>query len=59
MGGFPQIDFYWANTSYLGVAGSNIFSDDGIFHPGLVISMTDISDGTSNTVMIGELPARS
>jgi prepilin-type N-terminal cleavage/methylation domain-containing protein/prepilin-type processing-associated H-X9-DG protein len=46
-------------TSYIGVGGSD---DGGGFHPGVFcdqvigIQMTDITDGTSQTLMVGERP---
>jgi hypothetical protein len=47
----------WGLTSYLGVAGSGLYRNDGMFHPGLTVRFADVSDGTSNTIMIGERPA--
>jgi prepilin-type processing-associated H-X9-DG protein len=46
----------WGLTNYLGVAGTGLKKDDGVFHPNLRVSTSDIIDGTSNTLMIGERP---
>ncbi len=46
----------WGLTNYLGVSGTGLSNDDGVFHPRLKVSIAGITDGTSNTVMIGERP---
>lgn len=46
-----------AMNDYVGVAGSGVAHNDGIFHADFVVTLASITDGTSNTVMIGERPA--
>jgi prepilin-type processing-associated H-X9-DG protein len=45
-----------AFTSYLGVEGINQFRHDGILFRNSSIRIGDISDGTSNTLLVGERP---
>ncbi len=49
-----------ALTSYLGVSGTNQFQEangqDGILYVNAKVNMGHISDGTSNTICIGERP---
>jgi prepilin-type N-terminal cleavage/methylation domain-containing protein len=48
---------YWvALTGYLGVIGQDLFAQDGVFAPNHPVSVGDIVDGTSTTIMIGEKP---
>jgi prepilin-type N-terminal cleavage/methylation domain-containing protein/prepilin-type processing-associated H-X9-DG protein len=49
-----------ALTGYLGVSGRNQFKEtfgqDGILHVNSGVTMVGITDGTSNTLMVGERP---
>jgi prepilin-type N-terminal cleavage/methylation domain-containing protein/prepilin-type processing-associated H-X9-DG protein len=60
----PRASLIWVDgsdsaalTSYLGVSGTNQLAFDGILHVNARVKMTDILDGSSNTVMVGERPA--
>lgn len=48
--------FRVAFTDYLGVEGTNQFSKDGLLYLDSQVRLTGISDGTSNTLMVGERP---
>jgi prepilin-type processing-associated H-X9-DG protein len=56
MGGYGN-GLEWGLTSYLGVAGTGVWKNDGVFHRNYAIRFADIPDGTSTTLMIGERPA--
>lgn len=45
-----------AFTSYLGVEGTDQFSEDGVLYCDSRVRMTEIRDGKSNTLLIGERP---
>jgi prepilin-type processing-associated H-X9-DG protein len=45
-----------AFTSYLGVAGLNPTAKDGVLFQDSRVSLTDVTDGTSNTLLLGERP---
>ncbi len=45
-----------APTSYLGVAGSNRYLQDGLLYMDSQVKLTDVVDGTSNTLLAGERP---
>jgi len=44
-------------TSYLGVSGTNQFRRDGLFYIDSRVRFVEITDGMSNTLMVGERPA--
>jgi prepilin-type N-terminal cleavage/methylation domain-containing protein/prepilin-type processing-associated H-X9-DG protein len=46
----------WGLTSYRGVAGTGWSRNDGVFHRNYTVRFADITDGSSNTLMIGERP---
>jgi len=54
----PQVfpDFTMAFTDYLGVWGTNRRQRDGVLFLDSNVRISDITDGTSNTLMVGERP---
>lgn len=51
---FPEAP--WGLTSYQGVAGTDLWHKDGLMHASVSYRLTDVSDGTSTTLMFGERP---
>src|SRR5262249_2413423 len=45
-----------ALTGYMGVSGSNQWKFDGVLAVNTARKLSDIKDGTSNTIMVGEKP---
>jgi prepilin-type N-terminal cleavage/methylation domain-containing protein/prepilin-type processing-associated H-X9-DG protein len=48
-----------ATTGYLGVSGTTSTAYDGILYMGSKVTLVGITDGTSNTIMVGERPPNS
>ncbi len=43
-------------TSYLGVSGTTLYANDGVLFADSTIGLRDVSDGSSNTLIVGERP---
>lgn len=52
----PYMHFTVALSSYLGVSGANQFAPTGVLYADSGTRLTDITDGTSSTLLIGERP---
>ncbi|MDY3553919.1 DUF1559 domain-containing protein [Gemmata sp. JC717] len=48
-----------ALTGYLGNSGTTSASNDGVLYMGSKVTLVGISDGTSNTLLVGERPPNS
>lgn len=52
----PRTGIHVALTSYLGVEGTDLTTKDGILFRDSAIRISDITDGTSRTLLAGERP---
>ncbi|MDA7903322.1 DUF1559 domain-containing protein [Mariniblastus sp.] len=48
--------FIVASTNFVGVNGTNYEQEDGVFYKDSQTKISSISDGTSNTLLVGERP---
>lgn len=53
---YPVYDFDVALSSYLGVNGTDLTRRDGVFYANSSTRLTEIRDGTSQTLLVGERP---
>lgn len=56
---FTHQNLLVAQTNYLGVNGTNFQQQDGMFVGEEQVSLRDVTDGLSNTLLIGERPPSS
>jgi prepilin-type processing-associated H-X9-DG protein len=54
--GLARGKLHAAFTSYLGVGGTRTFKGDGTLFTNSTVRLTDITDGTSTTLLVGERP---
>jgi prepilin-type N-terminal cleavage/methylation domain-containing protein/prepilin-type processing-associated H-X9-DG protein len=53
---YPESDLAYGLTSFLGVGGANTASQDGVLYLNSKVQLIHITDGTSQTLMLGERP---
>ena len=52
----PEYNFRIGLLSYLGCSGTNLNSQDGLMYGNSRITMSEVIDGTSSTILLGERP---
>jgi type II secretory pathway pseudopilin PulG len=52
----PPAGIEVALSSYLGVAGSDFATEDGMLFADSAVQLSEVTDGASNTLMVGERP---